>query len=208
MKAPTKMYGRYGGKAGVMCTYNGSKVNLMNFKSHMIDVQDIGHALSKQCRFNGHINRMYTVAEHSIVGGMLATSPELRLECLLHDAAEAYTGDVILPFKEVFPEICEIEDAIGGVIFNTLWPNNDLVVDGKYVKSRAMSQLDKYMGMCESMQFRPHLPLLADQKNADTEAWRGAWFRFMQQREQDELADIYVERLRAAQAEVLPEDTP
>lgn len=200
-----RMRGRWGGNPGVMSTWGGKRVNLINFKPHMVDIGDIAHALSKQCRFNGHINRIFTVAEHSLIGAMMADTPELRMEALLHDAGEAYTGDIILPFKEVFPEICEIEDTIAGTIFETLWPDSGLVVNGKYQKSDDMAILDKYMGMCESMQFRPHLPLLVDQHHVKQEGWQGTWFRMMQKFHDHKLEDVFVEQYTLLREELVDE---
>lgn len=197
-----KMAGRWGGNAGVMSTWSGKRVNLVNFKPQMVDIHDIAFALAKQCRFNGHINRMYTVAEHSIVGLMLADNPALKMEALLHDAGEAYTGDIILPLKEVFPEICTIEDTIAGTIFDTLWPESGLVIDGKYKKSDDMAIIDKYMGMCESMQFRPHLPLLIDQHKVKQEKWQRTWFRMMQQFHDSKLEDVFVTQYETLKEEL------
>lgn len=63
-----------------------------------IDVRDIARALSNLCRYTGHTARFYSVAEHSCYVSD-ACSPENALWGLLHDAAEAYLGDVARPTK-------------------------------------------------------------------------------------------------------------
>lgn len=56
----------------------------------------IAHSLANICRWTGHTNRFYSVAEHSMRVANLV--PErYRLQALLHDAAEAYIGDVATP---------------------------------------------------------------------------------------------------------------
>ena len=75
-----------------------------------IKIEDIAHSLSMQCRFNGHCNKFYSVAEHCVQCVMYAQKLHLKfghsarmlLFILLHDAAEAYTGDIITPVKTLF----------------------------------------------------------------------------------------------------------
>lgn len=74
-----------------------------------ICIEDIAHALSMICRFNGHTDRFYSVAEHSvevanridklISRNVYEVHPDISKWAILHDAAEAYTGDVVAPLK-------------------------------------------------------------------------------------------------------------
>lgn len=143
------------GKPGVMHTWSGKHVNPTDFKKEDVEVRDIAKALSLSNRFNGHTYRPYSVAEHSLVASFMAPE-EYRLEALLHDAGEAYIGDVITPVKEAFPVLLEYEDKITGIIFSALHPNSKQIRNGLYKKSNAMIALDSKLGMMESEFLRPH----------------------------------------------------
>lgn len=79
-------------------TYCGRRFDFNHIRTEDISIIDIASALSKLCRFNGHCTEFYSVAEHSLYVSSLLPK-ELRLEGLLHDAAEAYTGDLTKPLK-------------------------------------------------------------------------------------------------------------
>jgi len=78
--------------------YTGRKFDLLNPSPEDVCIEDIAHALSMICRFNGHCNKFYSVAEHSLHVSYRAIRP-WKLEGLLHDATEAYVGDMVKPLK-------------------------------------------------------------------------------------------------------------
>jgi uncharacterized protein len=84
------------------------------------DIIEIASALSKQCRYNGLVPWFYSVAEHSIMVSQYIADvhgPDLALAGLLHDAAEAYIGDIVRPLKGVIHEAYDpIEAAIMATI--------------------------------------------------------------------------------------------
>jgi len=63
-----------------------------------IEIGDIAHSLSMQCRYLGHCHRFYSVAEHCVHLARYVSAPN-RLWALLHDASEAYLVDVPRPVK-------------------------------------------------------------------------------------------------------------
>jgi hypothetical protein len=71
-------------------------------------IEDIAQALGKICRYNGMCRRFYSVAEHSVHVSHIVP-PEHAFAGLMHDAAEAYVGDVRRPFKYKLHGYREIE---------------------------------------------------------------------------------------------------
>lgn len=63
-----------------------------------IVLSDIAGALSKINRYTGHTTHAYSVALHSVNVARVLPD-ELKLWGLLHDASEAYLGDVARPIK-------------------------------------------------------------------------------------------------------------
>ena len=89
-------------------TKSGRRVSLLNPSPSQIVIGDIAHGLAHQCRFNGQTNKFYSVAQHSVLVASILPR-ELRLAGLLHDASEAYLGDVVQPLKDLLPEYQSIE---------------------------------------------------------------------------------------------------
>jgi 5'-deoxynucleotidase YfbR-like HD superfamily hydrolase len=92
-------------------TATGQKIDLLRPDPKRILTEDIAHSLSRLCRFNGHTGPHYSVAEHSQRVADIVP-PQYQLEALLHDATEAYVGDMVRPLKELMPQYKEIERGI------------------------------------------------------------------------------------------------
>jgi 5'-deoxynucleotidase YfbR-like HD superfamily hydrolase len=77
-----------------------------------VDIGDIAHSLALQNRFNGHTRCPYSVAQHSVLVSRIVEqrmglypTPETPVNepllGLMHDAHEAYIGDLVSPVKKL-----------------------------------------------------------------------------------------------------------
>jgi len=118
-----------------MVTHSGVRLHPLDPKPGEIRISDVAHGLSNVCRFGGQCRTLYTVAEHSVrVAHWLMRrhgSRELAAWGLVHDAAEAYLGDVIRPLKGFFPAYRVVEEKMLRAITGKLklpWPEPPEVV--------------------------------------------------------------------------------
>jgi hypothetical protein len=87
----------------MMITYTGRMIDPLAPTVADISIMDIAHALAYTSRYNGHGAEFYSVAQHCFILSHIVPR-HAALGALLHDAAEAYVGDVIGPIKEL-PEM-------------------------------------------------------------------------------------------------------
>lgn len=136
-----KLVDRHGrSRAGAyMHVSNGRKYFPFDPREDEVDIQVIAHHLACNGRYNGATQHrrfksriFYSVAEHSVyVANYLRMDlkrPDLALEGLLHDASEAFIGDLIRPlkyspeFRAPFFAVEEINEVIIGRAFNLVYP--------------------------------------------------------------------------------------
>lgn len=98
-----------------MQTYSGKRFFPLDPDPNDIVIEDIAHSLARICRYGGHVNSHYSVAQHSVLVSR-CLPPELALTGLLHDATEAYLGDVVRPLKLLLPDYRAIEDNLSLII--------------------------------------------------------------------------------------------
>ncbi len=96
-------------------TYTGKYIDVFNPDPEAIVIEDIAHALSLTCRWAGHLNKFYSVAQHSVLV-CWHVPYENKLEALLHDASEAYINDIPSPAKKRLPDYKLLEDNLMSVI--------------------------------------------------------------------------------------------
>lgn len=153
-------------------TATGLLVDLAVPDPSLIRIEDIAAALSRTCRFGGHLKAgvpFYSVAQHSVLVAEICPR-EFALQGLLHDAAEAYLGDMITPLKALLPGYVEIERrwlaAIGAVFGVNLVDKPPVVVEAD---ARAMAT--ERRDLMERSAWRPGGAPLAIQITALPPAW-------------------------------------
>jgi hypothetical protein len=104
---------------------SGRYFDFVNPTVDMIDPGDIAWALARICRFNGHSKGFYSVAQHSVLVASICPRND-EFAGLMHDAAEAYVGDMVSPLKQLCPDFKVVETRVERVIaerFGLPWPN-------------------------------------------------------------------------------------
>lgn len=112
-------------------TFTGLAYDFEAPTPEMIAFEDIAHALSNACRFAGHVERFYSVAEHCVRVsialeawyGPKGTKPR---DGLLHDGHEAYVWDCPRPFKPLFV------NAEGVNVYEQFADNADAAIGKKF----------------------------------------------------------------------------
>jgi len=95
--------------------FTGKQFWTLDPKIEEVDIKDIAHSLALQCRFNGHCEKFYSIAQHSVLVSKIV-SKKYALAGLLHDASEAYIGDIVKPLKKFLPNFKKIELRIENII--------------------------------------------------------------------------------------------
>ncbi len=128
---------------GQIKTFTGRYVQPLAMKPADFDIADIAHGLSRICRFNGQCQGYLTVASHSIrvMRRMQTTDKRVLRSALLHDAAEAYIGDLPRPMKRhpAFAFYVEAEDRICRALadrFDLIYPWPEEVKDADSAELR------------------------------------------------------------------------
>ena len=91
-----------------MALHSGRYFDFEDPENADYDIKDIAHALSNICRFTGHTEGFYSVAQHSVLVSHIVPQ-EHALAALLHDGSEAYLGDVSNPLKSLLPDYRHLE---------------------------------------------------------------------------------------------------
>lgn len=107
-------------------TVSGKRLYYTNPEPEQISIDDIAHGLAQHPRFGGQTEEFFSVARHSILVSRELEKQgygvEAQLHGLLHDSAEAYTGDIPAPLKKELSDFQVIEDRI----METVWKALDI----------------------------------------------------------------------------------
>lgn len=92
-----------------MQTYTGRPFRFDSPVDLELAIKDVAVPLARLPRFGGHTNKTLSVAEHScavahILNGWYAR-PLVCLHGLMHDAHEAFTGDIVAPLKRFMKDV-------------------------------------------------------------------------------------------------------
>ncbi len=110
---------------GYITTSSGRRVVVSAMRPVDVDLRDIVDATSNLCRWNGHVRRFFSVAEHLVTTCRIAevrygVLSEVARCALLHDASEAYMADIPSPVKAALPDYKRLEKEVEDVIWSTL----------------------------------------------------------------------------------------
>lgn len=134
---------------GYITTVSGAQVSLLNPKPNQIKLNDVAHHLAWKCRFNGHMNRWYSNAEHCLnCARMAGDNLSLRRKLLVHDAGEFVTGDMTTPVKRMFPDYKKFCDDFQDFMYRLFC--------GDHHEPIGLKVIDQRMTATEMMHLRVH----------------------------------------------------
>lgn len=101
-------------------TFSGNRFYFDDVESNNICLKDIAVGLARTPRWGGHTRQPFYVAQHSIIHSSLMPE-DGQLEGLMHDASEAFMGDMSKPLKYLLPqsEYKAIENRLTKLIWKT-----------------------------------------------------------------------------------------
>lgn len=106
--APTPIAGGKPDAKTVSLLRSGVYLDLSDPDYSRVHINDIAAGLARECRFAGQMTGFYPVAQHCVLGSMIAPN-HFKYAFLMHDAAEAIIKDIPSPLKALLPDYRKIE---------------------------------------------------------------------------------------------------
>jgi hypothetical protein len=100
-------------RGNFISTLSGAKFFVDECNIGEIPIEDVAHALGMNCRYNGHVTKHYSVAEHSVLVSLLVPKED-AFWGLMHDVTEAFVPDVPRPFKHLIHGFQDFESTLAG----------------------------------------------------------------------------------------------
>lgn len=116
---------------------NGTYFDFLNPEGAVFGIDEIAFALSNLCRFNGHCSSFYSVAQHSVLVSNIVPVRD-SFAGLMHDAAEAFVGDMCKPLKCLIQDFGVIEKRVESVVFSRFGLPSQLPESVKLADRRAL----------------------------------------------------------------------
>jgi hypothetical protein len=126
--------------------HSGAWFDFASPRTSAFTIEDIAHGLAHICRYAGQCRRFYSVAEHSLHVSKVAV--DFEYEALLHDAAEAFIGDITRPLKQMLPDFMRIEASVQEAVLERFGLAGPLPAEVKDADLRVLA--------AEQRQIMPH----------------------------------------------------
>jgi hypothetical protein len=159
----------------VITTFTGKRVNPLDLRDEDICIEDIAHALAMCNRFAGHTKIPISVAQHSCFVAELCEGDYER-QALLHDASEAYLGDVTKWLKHS-PSMAGYREAEerAQVVIYTHFGCDTKTHESVWAADKFMVRLEAHHGFGPDFQFNhpDYLPVTKEERTqlAHWEPW-------------------------------------
>lgn len=132
---------------GWILTHTGRQFWPLAPRAEDVDIEDIAHALSMTCRYNGHCSEFYSVAQHSVLVSLYCPD-EHALWGLMHDASEAYLPDVPRPVKPNLPGFKDTENRVMKAVCERFGLSPDEPKEVKEIDNRILwDEMVRLMGV-------------------------------------------------------------
>lgn len=113
---------------GAVSSYSGEMISILTPEENNYRIIDIAKGLAYKSHFGGQIPFYFSIAQHSVLVDVLyirdchmrkvTPDPVVRLACLLHDAPEAFLGDMLKPYKMLMPDYEFFENRMMQAMFD------------------------------------------------------------------------------------------